>query len=1102
MSDQGASATDRRWYQDVVIYQVHVKAFYDANADGIGDFRGLTEKLDYLSHLGVTAVWLLPFYPSPLRDDGYDIADYCGVHPSYGTMRDFRRFLNEAHRRGLRVITELVINHTSDQHRWFRRARSAKPGSTARNYYVWSDTDRKFAETRIIFCDTEKSNWTWDEEAKAYYWHRFFSHQPDLNFDNPRVFDQITRTMRFWLEMGVDGLRLDAIPYLCEREGTSNENLPETHDVIRRLRAWLDANYPDRMFLAEANQWPEDVRPYFGDGDECHMAFHFPLMPRIYMALAREDRYPITDILRQTPEIPETCQWAVFLRNHDELTLEMVSARERDYLWTFYAADPHARINLGIRRRLAPLLGGDRRKIELLTSLLLTLTGTPVLYYGDEIGMGDNIYLGDRNGVRTPMQWSSDRNGGFSRADPQQLFLPPIMDPVYGYSAVNVETQLRQPSSLLNWTRRAVMARNEHCALGRGTTRLLYPRNRKILAYLRECPDEVVLCVANLASSPQASELDLSEFKGRVPVEIFSRSSFPPIGTLPYFITLPGHGFYGLVLAEEAEAPSWHEPYVSAMPEFRTLVVSRDWPEILTGRAREILADRVLPEYLRLQRWYADKQGGPSTAIVADWIHLGVEESDCVLAFVDVANEGEAFQRYSLPFAVVWETEEDDPLSRLHPHVLARVRRAARFGVLYDGTLSGDLPNLIVAAMREGQEAATAEGGTLVFRPTAALAEFDDLVATNCRRLGGEQSNTSLLVDDRVILKLYRRLQAGVHPEVEIGRFLTDVAHYANAPRLLGSVELVGGDGSVTAVALLQEFVRNQGDGWTLTLDHLDRALNEDELMRAARDVTFDVDDVHEGYWLLVETLARRIGELHRAFALDVADPNFAPEATTAADSEAWSHQIAELAAKARDVLHLAVRSGTMNEGAKATAERLLAGWSAIEQRCMLTASSLAGTVKTRIHGDLHLGQVVVAGADFRILDFEGEPLHALERRRAKASPLRDIAGMIRSFDYAGNASLIRRQTAASGDDEAAAQRTAITRWWSGTTARFVAAYRVAVTGCPSIPPSDAAFEAVLEASVLEKALYEVWYEAANRPDWLGIPLAGVLRIVEGDSAS
>lgn len=520
--------TDPLWYKDAIIYQLHIKSFYDGNGDGIGDFKGLTEKLDHIASLGITAIWILPFFPSPRRDDGYDIADYGNVSPDYGTMDDFRAFVDAAHARDMRVIIELVINHTSDQHPWFERARNAPAGSPERDFYVWSETDQKFPETRIIFLDTEKSNWTWDPVAGAYYWHRFYSHQPDLNFDNPAVLDELITVMRFWLDTGIDAFRLDAIPYLVEREGTNNENLPETHAILKKIRAAMDEGHPGKMLLAEANQWPEDTQEYFGDGDECHMAFHFPLMPRMYMAIAKEDRFPITDIMRQTPEIPDNCQWAIFLRNHDELTLEMVTDAERDYLWNTYAADRRARINLGIRRRLAPLMERDRRRIELMNALLLSMRGTPVIYYGDEIGMGDNIYLGDRDGVRTPMQWSPDRNGGFSRADPARLVLPPLMDPLYGYEAVNVEAQSADAHSLLNWSRHMLALRRKFTAFGRGTLRFLSPANRKIIAYLREYEGEVLLCVANLSRLPQAVELDLAEFEKRIPIELTGMSAFPP----------------------------------------------------------------------------------------------------------------------------------------------------------------------------------------------------------------------------------------------------------------------------------------------------------------------------------------------------------------------------------------------------------------------------------------------------------------------------------------------------------------------------------------------------------------------------------------------
>jgi maltose alpha-D-glucosyltransferase/alpha-amylase len=538
------SARDPLWYKDAIIYELHVKAFCDGNGDGMGDFAGLIQKLDYLQDLGVTCVWLLPFFPSPLRDDGYDIADYRNVHASYGTLDDFQTFLRAAHDRQMQVVIELVVNHTSDQHAWFQRARRAPAGAVERDYYVWSDTDQRYKDARIIFVDTERSNWTWDPEARQYYWHRFFSHQPDLNYDNPQVLEEVLSVMDYWLDMGVDGFRLDAVPYLVERDGTSCENLPETQEVIRKIRAHIDEHYANRMLLAEANQWPSDVRAYFGDGDECHMAYHFPLMPRLFMGLHLEDRHPITDILEQTPEIPETSQWALFLRNHDELTLEMVTDEERDYMYLAYSANPLAKLNVGIRRRLAPLMGNSRRRIELLTSILFSFPGTPVVYYGDEIGMGDNIYLGDRNGVRTPMQWTGDRNAGFSHAHPARLYSPVIVDPVNGYQAVNVEAQESDPASLLHWMKNMISLRKLFKVFGRGSIEFLKPANRKVLPYFRRYGDDIILCVANLSQFAQPVELDLSALDGYVPVEMFGYTEFPAIGELPYFLTLAPYGFY------------------------------------------------------------------------------------------------------------------------------------------------------------------------------------------------------------------------------------------------------------------------------------------------------------------------------------------------------------------------------------------------------------------------------------------------------------------------------------------------------------------------------------------------------------------------------
>ena len=547
--------SDALWYKDAIVYQLHVKSYRDANADGFGDFRGLAERLDYIRDLGANTIWLLPFYPSPLRDDGYDIASYEEINPTYGTIDDFRALLEASHARNIRVITELVINHTSDQHPWFQRARRAPKNSPERNWYVWSDDPNKYLGTRIIFTDTEKSNWSWDPEAQQFYWHRFFSHQPDLNFDNPEVLEAVLNVMRFWLRMGVDGLRLDAIPYLIERDGTNCENLPETHDILKTLRRTVDAEFPNRIFLAEANQWPSDVRAYFGESDECHMAFHFPVMPRMYMAIRREDRTPVVDIMRQTPAIPDDCQWAIFLRNHDELTLEMVTDEERDYMYREYARDPRMRINVGIRRRLAPLMEGGRRQIELMNALLMSMPGTPIIYYGDEIGMGDNIYLGDRNGVRTPMQWSADRNAGFSEADTAALFSPLIVDPPYGYHTVNVVAQDKQPTSLLRWMRRLIAVRQQFQVFGRGTWEPLDAANRRVLVFIRRYKDETVLCVNNLSRFAQFVELDLREFNGRVPLELWSKNAFPPIGEWPYLLTLGPHNFlwFRILAAEQAK---------------------------------------------------------------------------------------------------------------------------------------------------------------------------------------------------------------------------------------------------------------------------------------------------------------------------------------------------------------------------------------------------------------------------------------------------------------------------------------------------------------------------------------------------------------------
>jgi maltose alpha-D-glucosyltransferase / alpha-amylase len=1083
------------WYKDAIIYQMHVKAFFDANDDGIGDFQGLCRKLDYLQDLGVTALWLLPFYPSPLRDDGYDIADYKSIHPAYGRMADFKNFVREAQRRQLRVVTELVINHTSDQHPWFERARQAKPGTSLRDFYVWSDTDQKFPETRIIFVDAEKSNWTWDPLAQAYYWHRFYAHQPDLNFDNRRVVQAVLGIMRFWFDLGVDGMRLDAVPYLIERAGTNNENLEETHAILRRLRRELDLRYGDRMLLAEANQWPEDVLQYFGNGDECHMAFHFPLMPRIYMALSTEDRHPITDIMRQTPDIPESCQWAVFLRNHDELTLEMVTDRERDYLWDHYAADRRARINLGIRRRLAPLMENDRRKIELLNALLLSMPGTPVLYYGDEIGMGDNVFLKDRDGVRTPMQWSFDRNGGFSRADPASLYLPPIMDSVYGFEAVNVEAQSRSPSSLLNWMKRLIGARRLRRAFGRGGLRFLYPANRKVIAYLRSFEDEVILCVVNLSRSPQAVELDLSEFRGRRPVELLARSQFPRIGELPYLLTLQAYGFFWFDLLATAEETAVG---TAAPPEFVTLVMPRGWPDLFRQHNLRLLAGEALPTFLARQRWFGAQDRHLETASIPMYGVLSRASEDgsapesFLAGLVDVQFAGGDRQRYFVPMATVWSPAETELRQALAPATLAELRQMRKEGALVDGWLQDGFPQALMDAVRR-QATVPVEGGEIRFRQTPSFAQTPSPERLVIRRGGAEQSNSSVFFGEYGVLKIYRRLQDGSHPEIEMSRFLVERAGFANTPPALATIELALADGTpqTAALGVLFGFVENQGDGWTKALDYLNRHL-DDALVSSGIEAS-DMPDPDVFFLMLARQLGIRTAEMHRALAEHGGDdPDFAPEPIAADDIAGWRRQLAR---DAREALAQLQRGRSdLPDAARDLADRLLAARDLLFEHIDGLIPDHLQAQKTRLHGDFHLGQVIVAKNDLFIVDFEGEPARPLAQRRAKGSPLRDVAGMMRSFDYAAEAA-VRHLAAARPTAEARIAQLAET-WRHRAVEGFRAAYHRTMRGCAAYPASKRQVRELLAFFSLEKAVYEISYELGNRPGWVGIPIRGVLDIL------
>ena len=1034
---------DPLWYKDAVVYELHIKAYADGNGDGIGDFRGLTSHLDHVQSLGVNTIWLLPFYPSPLKDDGYDVADYEDVHPSYGTLDDFRAFVAEAHRRGLRVITELVVNHTSDQHPWFQAARRAPKGSPERNFYVWSDDPQLYSGTRIIFTDTEKSNWTWDDVAGQYFWHRFFSHQPDLNFDNPAVLEAVLKTMEFWLAMGVDGFRLDAIPYLIERHGTSNENLRETHDVIKAIRARVEQKFPGRLLMAEANMWPEDVREYFGDGDECQMAYHFPLVPRMYMAIAQEDRHPVVEILAQTPDIPASCQWAIFLRNHDELTLEMVTSKERDYMYSMYASDARARINLGIRRRLAPLLENDLDRIKLMNSLLLSMPGTPVLYYGDEIGMGDNIFLGDRDGVRTPMQWTSDRNGGFRRPDPQRLYLPPIQDPVYGFEAVNVEAQSREPSSLLSWTRRLLAVRASSHAFGRGRFTMLHPGNRKVLAYVREHEDEAILCVANVSRVAQPVELELAAWKGRVPVEMLGRNSFPPVGDLPYLLTLPGHGFFWFRLSTDASPPRWHSERlpVEDLPVvvlfdgwnsfFRQRVVP--WRIGLADKTRVQLERDLLPAFLQRQRWYGALHEGPRQVTLAESAVLQDKGQEWLLALADTqpaAGSSSGPSRCFLPLALAFDDDNEERTRVLAAVAVSKVRQQAHMGLLADAMADEAFCRALVQAIGE-HRVLKGEACSVHFTPGRQHAELMadwPQASSPLHRLALSSHSVSLL-GERLFLKAYRHLQAGICPEVEMGRHLGDVLGYANCVPVAGSVELHGADGRTWTLALLQAQLIHQGDAWSTTVEQLTRQLEAPALLLSgAEALAAPVERFQH--------LARRVAELHLALSRSTGNPAFDPETVRAPDLKNWTDTVRDLFDETLAQLPSASEAWPVTLAA--SARQVLQERSRLAAHIDAAAHATPAGLKTRLHGDLRLQQVLVCRDDFFIVDFEGEAGLDFGQRRAKHSCLRDVADLLLSLDQAAREAF-KLAAPAAGDTALLAQ--AAQRWQQRVHKAFTDTY-------------------------------------------------------------
>jgi len=1097
-----AGDEDALWYKDAIIYQAHVKSFFDSNNDGVGDFQGLTERLDYLQALGITCLWLLPFFPSPLRDDGYDIADYRSVHPSYGTLDDFKRLVTAAHERHIRVLIELVVNHTSDQHPWFQRARRAPKGSPEREFYVWSDTDKKFPETRIIFTDTEKSNWAYDPVAKQYYWHRFFSHQPDLNHNNPAVVEAVIDVMKFWLDLGVDALRLDAVPYLCVREGTNNENLPETHAVLKHMRRELDAAYKNRMLLAEANQWPSDVRMYFGEGDECHMAFHFPLMPRMFMALRQEDRHAITEILNQTPDIPDNCQWALFLRNHDELTLEMVTDEERDYMYSVYADDPQMRLNVGIRRRLAPLVENSRRRVELLNAILFSLPGTPIIYYGDEIGMGDNIYLGDRNGVRTPMQWNGDRNAGFSRADPARLFAPPIMDPVYGYQSINVEAQERYPFSLLNWMKRLIATRKQHRVFGRGSLEFVGCPNRKVLAYLRRDERETILIVVNLSRNVQPAELDLHAFQGLLPIEMGGLTEFPRIGDRPYFLTLGAYASYWFTLQHEPmqmthRASVTNDPNAAILEALPSLLVGADWQNVLDGGTRAVLERQALTPFLQRQRWFASKAREIRRATFSDWTTLRTGRDPSFLTVVSVEYADSWMESYLVPIALLSGEHADRALKQMPGAVLTRIT-GARKGVMIDGLFDDDTCDRLLNASDRGDELATKRGSV---RGWSKGERFDLSPEHRWVRGGTEQSNSIAFVNDRYALKLFRRIEPSVNPEFEIGRFLAERG-FNRTPALVGALEYDRAGLEPGTLAVVQAAVKHQGSGWEFSIDELRRyyervsariGLLEDPVPPTAAKQPPPFFAALEHWYLgTATTLGKRTAELHLTLASGT-DPAFAPEPLDRAGLAALADSMRAQAEHALDLLRS--RLDTLNDASRVQAEAVLKRRSSLLAEFDRIRRLKSGGMKTRVHGDYHLAQVLRTEEDFMILDFEGEPARSVSERRAKYSPLKDVAGMVRSYSYAAYAALFAF-TLHAPDDYPMLESWADT-WQHWAADAFLSGYRATIAASPlasgALLPSGDAFDKLLAAYVLEKATYELAYELNNRPEWVRIPLTGLV---------
>lgn len=1091
------------WYKDAVIYELHIKAFKDGNGDGIGDFEGLMQQLDYLQWLGVTAIWILPFYPSPLRDDGYDIADYYSINPVYGDIEQFKTLLDEAHKRGLKVITELVINHTSDQHPWFRRARNAPKGSAERNYYVWTDDPDQYKDARIIFQDFEASNWTWDPVAGQYYWHRFFHHQPDLNYDNPEVQREIIGIIDYWCGLGVDGFRLDAVPYLFERDHTNCENLPETHTYLKNLRKYVDDHYPGTLLLAEANMWPEDSAAYFGDGDECHMNYHFPVMPRMFMALQMEDKYPITDIFEQTPDIPATCQWAIFLRNHDELTLEMVTDEERDYMYKVYVEDPKARINLGIRHRLAPLMGKSRAKIELLNYLLFSLPGTPVVYYGDEIGMGDNFYLGDRDGVRTPMQWTGERNAGFSSANPQQLYLPVILDPQYHYESVNVELQSRNTSSLLWWMKRIIHTRKKSKAFGRGDLKFINVENPKVLSFTRTWEDETVLVVVNLSRYTQPAELDLSAYAGCQLIEVFSNGKFPAVkADQAYFLTLGPYSCQWFRLQQvspEQIADSLNRPYYELAA----------WNGVVPASMLARLENEWLPAYMMKMRWFGGKARNAERVNVTDQAVFEAGDKTVVLLLLEVIYTEGLPELYQLPVTVVTGDLARHKSEQCPQSVITGISMEGEGGILYDAYFDDDFQQFILLQMA-GNATIRQKDTTVQFTGTEQLNSYPDKDKIVSQVLSAEQSNTSIVYDKDYFLKIYRKVDRAINPDLEIIRFLSEQTGFANIPSFAGSFSWKYRKQEIV-LGMMQQMVDASTDGWSYMLERLNSFY--EEIQSKAGDITVPavlhgslIDPVrYESVPAYIKPLldgpvaersrllGERTAEMHLALASEKEAPGFRSESFSLHYQRSLYSSFVTLVRSAFSTLKK--RLPQLDDAIRAEAEEVLAMKDDVLTAFRRIYRKKLDAVKIRIHGDYHLGQVLFTGKDIVIIDFEGEPSKSYSERRLKRSPLRDVAGMIRSYHYAAYGSLLLNHEITP--QEVKELMPFAEQWYHYMSGFFVQAYLHKVCDSAFIPEDPEELNMMLQTYLLEKAIYELNYELNNRPDWILIPLRGIRSVVQ-----